>query len=172
MKKAFPFLASLAVLVFVGGLCTQPVENEATNASPDNNVVQGEDGGLAPDSLVEPTKTEEEAAALVQTAELEGVGGFEGSGQAARFYEGEYVLNVEAGLPDPPVGFFYEAWLRDGGGERVSVGKMEKAGAVYMLEYNSERNMDGYGTVIVSQETEESGQDGKMETEVLEGNFN
>ena len=171
MKKIIPIIASLTVLVFVGGLCSQPVDNQATNASPNNNVVQGEDGDLTSDSFKEPTKTQEEAAALVQTADLSGVEGFEGSGKAHRFFEDEYVLNIDAELLDPPVGFFYEAWIQKADGDHISVGKIEKSGSTYILEYNNDQNMNEYTTVIISQETEESGQDNQMETKVLQGSF-
>ncbi|MBU0732457.1 hypothetical protein KKC88_06300 [Patescibacteria group bacterium] len=172
MKKILPIIASLTVLVFVGALCSQPVDNQATNASPNNNVVQGEDGDLSGDSFKEPTKTQEEAAALVQTADLSGVQGFEGSGKASRYFENNYVLNIDAELLDPPVGYFYEAWIQKSDGDHMSVGKIEKSGSAFMLEYNNDQDMDEYQTVIISQETEKSGQDGQMETKVLEGTFN
>lgn len=171
MKKIYPIIALLTLLMFIGGLCSYDTEIQATNASPNNNIMQGEDGDLSGDQFKEPTKSEEEAEALVQTANLAPVNDFEGSGQASRFFENEYVLNIDAQLLDPPVGYFYEAWLQESGEEAISIGKVEKSGSAYMLEYNNQDNMDSYTTVIISQETEESGQDNNMETKVLEGKF-
>ena len=170
-KKITPIIISLAGLLFLGGLCTQPVENQATNANPNSNVMQGKDGGLNPDSFTEEPLSEQEITDIVQNITLTGVNGFEGSGSASRYFENEFVLNIEAELMEPPAGMYYEGWIEKKDGDLISVGKLEKSGNVYMLEYNNRENMNEYTEVIISEETEENSEDNKIETKVLQGAF-
>lgn len=96
----------------------------------------------------------------VEKAELKAVAGRDGIGIATR-------NEILVDLPDPSVGSFYQAWLENGEGKLMSLGKLRVAKGGWLIEYNS-ANYSGYNKVVIS---EEKVFDSKLETRVLEGSF-
>ena len=96
----------------------------------------------------------------VEKINLNDVSGGTGSGIATR-------NEILVDLADPETGKFYQAWLEDNSGKRISLGKLviEKGG--WLVSYNSKASPE-YKKVIVSLETKF---DNILETKVLEGSF-
>jgi len=108
-------------------------------------------------------------------AELSGVQGYEdSSGMAIRDYNGHtFTHTVNALIPDPPTGKFYEGWLvqKEPSLKFFSTGKLEKIGDTYSLDYTLPQDKSDYPDVVVTLETEKNGLDGIPEAHVLEGTF-
>lgn len=103
---------------------------------------------------------------------LEAVGFFEGSAVATRNFDGKvFVHEVRAEVDDPKEGKFYEGWLVNLP-EFFSTGKMIKEGDEYVLRYESNEDRSSFNEVVITEETEADGLDGKPEAHVLEGSFN
>lgn len=96
----------------------------------------------------------------VDSVELKDVSGGTGRGIATK-------NEVLADLDDPEVGYFYQAWLENGG-EPVSIGKLQIAKGGWLIEYNKTEYSD-YKKIIISLE---KGFDSKIEKRILEGSFN
>ena len=103
--------------------------------------------------------------------EIKAVGNYTGNGFATRsFLDGKFKHKVEANIGDPAEGKFYEGWLVDLPAF-FSTGKMEKVNGKYVLEYTSEEDSRLFKAVVITEETEANGLDGKPEVHVLEGKF-
>lgn len=110
----------------------------------------------------------------VETAKLEAVGNYKGSGTATRSFDGTiFTHTVTANIAAPAAGKFYEGWLVRKKPKLTffSTGRMLKEGGVYKLTYTSSQNYPDYIDVVVTEETEADGLDGKPEAHVLEGAF-
>lgn len=73
-------------------------------------------------------------------------------------------------MGDPEEGKFYEDWLVKGV-SFFSTGKMKKDGDKYVLQYEVNENKSSFNNVVITEETEADGLDGKPEMHVLEGYF-
>ncbi|MBI2430601.1 MAG: hypothetical protein HYV39_01135 [Candidatus Levybacteria bacterium] len=116
----------------------------------------------------------QEKEAALETAELLAVGEYKGSGSATRSFDGTtFTHKVSASLNDPPAGKFYEGWLVDKEPTLTffSTGRLTKEGDMYVLTFTSSQNYPEYNTVVITEETESMGLDGKPEAHVLEGFF-
>ena len=107
---------------------------------------------------------------------LEAKGPYDGSAKAVRGYNSnskEFMHTLEADIADHPIGKFYEGWLVKKGSttQFFSTGKLEKKDGKYLLEYLSDQDQREYNEVVVTEETEVSGLDGKPENHVFEGGF-
>ena len=122
--------------------------------------------------MLEPRTQPEET---VETTHLTAVGGYTGSGTANRDYNGKtFVHLVVAQLEDPAEDKFYEGWLlqKEPTLTFISTGKLEKEGGDdFVLLFTSETDYSDYSDVVITEETESLGLDGKVETHVLEGSF-
>jgi hypothetical protein len=107
---------------------------------------------------------------------LEAVGDYKGNGVATRFFDnGIFVHNVTAQISDPATGKFYEGWLvKKTAGvvtDFFSTGKLELNNGSYELHFSSKTNYPDHDDIVITEETESLGLDGKPETHVLEGSF-
>ncbi len=110
----------------------------------------------------------------LEDTKLEAVGNYSGSGTAVRIYDEDgFYHKVEADLEAPAEGKFYEGWLVKSSPslEFFSTGKMELVDGEYVLEYNSDEDKSSFNEVVITEETEADGLDGKPEAHVLEGEF-
>jgi len=117
---------------------------------------------------------EEFAAVVPDVATLEAVEDYVGSGTASRSFDGKVFSHiVNANLPEPAPGKFYEGWLvkSQPAGDFFSTGKLEKQDEAYWLGYVVNQDYSEYNQVVVTEETEANGLDGNPETHVLEGSF-
>ncbi|MBI2012251.1 anti-sigma factor [Candidatus Daviesbacteria bacterium] len=124
-------------------------------------------------STPQPTTTSE-VVNKEQKAELKAVGNYSGSGTASRNFEnGVFTHTVTANLADPAQGKFYEGWLVDKEPTLrfFSTGKLNKEGGVYKLTFTANQDYPEHNDVVITEETESLGLDGKPEAHVLEGNF-
>ena len=126
-----------------------------------------------PDSM---THEESDAPAEetdVESADLNAVGDYSGSGTATRQYEGStFTHTVTANIGAPAEGKFYEGWLvRKIPFSIVSTGKLEKNSNGYALSFTSADDLNSHSGIVVTEETESMGLDGKPEAHVLEGGF-
>jgi rhodanese-related sulfurtransferase len=102
---------------------------------------------------------------------IKAVGKYSGSALATRsFLDGKFSHSVEAELADPASGKFYEGWLVRGT-SFFSTGKMTKEEGKYFLNYESNKDSRDYKEIVITEETEANGLDGKPEAHVLEGEF-
>lgn len=121
-----------------------------------------------------PTPQAQKEQATVETAKLLAVGNYKGSGTATRSFAGTtFTHNVRASLSDPVKGKFYEGWLvkKKPTLTFFSTGRMTKEGDVYVLTFIASQNYPEHKDVVITEETESLGLDGKPEAHVLEGSF-
>lgn len=110
----------------------------------------------------------------VEKSELKDVSGGSASGIATRDFEnGKFTHMVLADLPAPEVGSYYQAWLQKGdeGDEDfslVSTGRMVLVKGGYLIEFESNKDLQSYDKVVISQEKIA---DSKIEKKVLESSF-
>ncbi len=96
----------------------------------------------------------------------------DGSGTATRrIINGKFIHTVQAEIPDPSAGKFYEGWLVSGS-NFFSTGKMVKRGDYWELEYTVNEDKNNYPEVVITEETKANGLDEIPETHILEGSFN
>ncbi len=90
------------------------------------------------------------------------------SGKAFILREGGKLYHYAvAALPMPAEGMFYEGWLLNGSGDKMSTGKMKMdANGNYEVAFMSDIAMEGYNTVVITLETK---MDDMPETKVLLG---
>ena len=105
--------------------------------------------------------------------ELEDTSGGDSRGIAfRRVVGGALVLSFLADLAEPEPETFYQAWAvkegEDGELETISLGKLTMAKGGYVLDYQTEKDLEGYDTVIISREKTF---DNEMEEKVLESSF-
>lgn len=83
---------------------------------------------------------------------------------------GVFGHEVIANLPDAPEGKFYEGWLV--GSTVVSTGRLiNEFDDQWSLLFESQDLLLSHDQVVITEETEENGLDGKPERHVLEGSF-
>lgn len=124
-------------------------------------------------SEISPT-TEPIPKAEVERIEIGAVGDYTGNGIATRsFSDSKFTHTVEANLPDPAKGKFYEGWLvkKTPSLQFFSTGKLNKDNDQYVLYYETEEDKSEYNEVVITEETESLGLDNNPEIHVLEGNF-
>jgi Anti-sigma-K factor rskA, C-terminal len=80
---------------------------------------------------------------------------------------GQNEYTVIANLEDPQPGFFYQAWIVNGG-DYVSLGKLTLAKGGWLINYNTTKDLSDHKSVWV---TLEKVFDNTPETHVLEGSF-
>ena len=109
----------------------------------------------------------------IESAALNAVGDYSGSGTATRQYDGSrFIHTVTANIGAPAEGKFYEGWLvRKIPFSIVSTGKLNKNGNAYILTFSSADDLNNHPGVVITEETESMGLDGKPEAHVLEGSF-
>ncbi len=108
-------------------------------------------------------------------AQLASSGKNSGMGSATKNLNvSNYEIYTTAFLNTPPSGQGYYVWLRDGGNsmsETLLLGKMEKSGDVYSLNYSANENYHSYKEVVVALQKDSDAKAGKLEGEVLVGEF-
>lgn len=112
--------------------------------------------------------------AKIEAADLQAVGTYRGNGRATRSFDGTtFTHTVQANVGEPAKGKFYEGWLvkKKPTLTFFSTGKMEKQGNVYVLTYTASENYPDHQDVVITEESEAFGLDGKPEDHVLEGTF-
>ena len=105
--------------------------------------------------------------------ELEDATGGDARGIAFRkIVGGVLVLSFLADLVEPDEGSFYQAWVvkedEEGQEEMISLGKLAPAKGGYVLDYSTQKDLEGYDTVVISKEKTF---DNQMEEKVLESSF-
>lgn len=105
----------------------------------------------------------------VTAVNLKLVGASAGKATVLKVSEGEnFVLLVEAILPDLPSGQNYAGWLATSSSDRnpMSLGKLEKNDEKFTLSFDQNGDYSKYKVVIITSETND---DNKPETRLLEG---
>ena len=105
--------------------------------------------------------------------ELEDATGGDARGIAFRkIVGGVLVLSFLADLVEPDEESFYQAWVvkedEEGQEEMISLGKLAPAKGGYVLDYSTQKDLEGYDTVVISKEKTF---DNQMEEKVLESSF-
>lgn len=111
----------------------------------------------------------------VGTAVLSAVAPYMGSGEATRVWDGTtFTHTVTANIGAPAAGKFYEGWLvikTPSGPKFFSTGKLTAKHGAYVLTYTAAQDYPDHKDVVVTEEMETAGLDGKPEAHVLEGAF-
>lgn len=131
-----------------------------------------------PETQPQQSISETARALNVQTPDqaiLSDVSGGSASGSALRvFHEGQFTHVIEATLPNPPQGVYFEGWLvrgqkDDADFDFFSTGKMiQDEEGKWVLGYTAGRDYSDYAHVVVTLETRD---DRKPEEHILEGTF-
>lgn len=164
-QKNILLISVVSIVILVSGfmlirsLLSSNDQNESATAkiSTDNEVRSG---------------TPADNTSTKQTADLQAVGNYQGSGEATRDYvDNKFLHEVTVAIKDPAKGKFYEGWLVKPGGF-ISTGKLAKNNdGQYVLAYSSPDDLRDYKSVVITEETEANGLDNKPEAHVLEGVF-
>lgn len=167
MKVGMWVLGLVAAVIVVGLIWYGVgVREAAAPALPAGVPVQG-----VPAVPVSGEKFEDKA----ETAILAAISPYTGSGTATRvFEEGTFTHTVTANVGAPRAGKFYEGWLvmkTAGGPKFFSTGRMEAKHGAYVLTYTASQDYPDHQDVVITEETEALGLDGKPEAHVLEGSF-
>lgn len=179
MKKSFlaPLFVVGIFVLFTGALCSTESANtnianvnvEETTANTVDQPATNEEG-----EMLENLNLPEEEIKEVEVTELFAVGGYTGDGTATRVYtNGVFTHTIQANLPDPADGKFYEGWLVTSTPslDFFSTGGLTKEGNVYILEYTSTEDEFDHPEVVITEETSANGLDGSPEAHILEGEF-
>lgn len=171
--KASWLVGMAAILVILGAGVWYMAQQTPVEQPVDELFDQGEIS--LPKAPAEKLTLVNQAPAEVEPAVLSAVGSYEGSGLAARSFDGAvFTHTVEASLADSASGKFYEGWLvmkTTTSPKFFSTGKMTKQGAVYALNYTAAQNYPDHNDVVITEETMSQGLDGQPEAHVLEGSF-
>ncbi len=168
MKKNTQIIIIVGVVAFItlGAYFLLMFARESPSSKEEENKIQRNDEGE------KKSEVDKEEGAITDQAVLEAIGSFVGEGIATRKYDGEkFSTAVRAQLSDPPKEKFYESWLVSNGGSFISTGKLENAGNAYESRFSSDKNLISYKKVVITEETEANGLDGKPETHILKGSF-
>lgn len=107
-----------------------------------------------------------------ETVTLSPFENFSGEAEATREYLNKnFKLSIKAKINNPAPEKFYEVWLAKyfPYGSLLSVGVLKKEGLYYRLNYSSPVNKFFYNKIIISEESQENGLDGKIEKKVFIG---
>lgn len=122
-----------------------------------------------------PDEAEAEINPDVIQISLNPVDPYTGTATATRSYsDGKFTHTVAATTGDPAQGKFYEGWLviKKPTLMFFSTGRMTKqANGTYTLSYTSDTDQSAYNSVIITEETEANGLDGKPEAHVFDASF-
>ena len=102
---------------------------------------------------------------------LDAVSGQTGEGVATRSVgDSTFTHELFVQTTDPPEGKFYEGWLV--GDSVVSTGKLEKnSEGTWYLKFTSNDDLSNHDNIVITEETESQGLDGKPERHIFEGIF-
>lgn len=166
-KITIPFLI-IVVGIFIAYNIFSNRDNEVEKMNNDNEKkISMEDVERATGKEV----VEDEILIDIEETSLEAVGSYTGSAVATRNFDGEkFIHEVRAKIGDPKEGKFYEGWLVSLP-NFFSTGKMIKDGDEYILKYEANEDKSSFSEVVITEETEANGLDGKPEEHVLEGSF-
>ena len=161
MKPQVMIAAIVGIIILVGGAFLFQSSNKDISLETANTVNQVPENNQNADNAVE----------SVESIELEAVGNHTGTGTANRTYDEENFIHLVVAQIGPSAdGKFYEGWLvKDG--IPVSTGKMIAEGGDYSLLFQSDTDYSDHNLVVITEETEADGLDGKPEVHVLEGTF-
>ncbi len=155
-KKLIIIIISIVVLVAIVGVYLYLSQNNNENTS-------------------DTTSQETEVKPDVTEISLNAVKPYTGTATATRSYSGgKFTHTVTATIADPASGKFYEGWLVIKKPELkfFSTGRMTKqANGTYTLSYTSDTDQSAYNSVIITDETEANGLDGKPEAHVFDASF-
>lgn len=153
--KSMKYIVPLVILILIAAGAFFAIQKPSKNQGP---------------KVVESPKQE----VKVLTATLSAVGSYKGDGVATKSFDGKkFVHTIVAILSDPSKGKFYEGWLVKKTPTLLffSTGKLNKDGSQYKLNFEANQDYPDYNFVVVTEETEALGLDGKPEAHVLEGSF-
>ena len=164
-KMMWVVLVVVLVIIVIGILVWVFVVNKPSTTE---NVTVSENSTIEENNQATQAPASEEINLLA-------IAPYTGTATATRlFNDNIFTHTVTATTKDPAAGKFYEGWLvkkLPGPPVFFSTGKMVKEGGVYKLTYTSDQNPVGYNQVVITEETEASGLDGKPEAHVFEGDF-
>lgn len=165
MKKNYVFAGIIILVIIVAAISLYVLQNRKSSEE-NQKVDEGQNNALESNEKVDEPS--------VETIDLKPVNNRGGSGTANRNYNGtNFVHLIVAQLDKPAAGKFYEGWLVKNGPEPkyLSTGRLEKNGTEYALLFTNKTDYPGYNGVVITEETERPGLDGKPEDHVLEGSF-
>lgn len=86
------------------------------------------------------------------------------------FTNNKFVIRVDAALPDPAQGTFYQAWLSKEGvtSDVVKLGTLEKTDDRWVLRFTQDKNAQDYTVAFI---TRESRDDALSETRLLQAQY-
>lgn len=164
-------IGGLIVLVLVGSyLWNRNNEDQVQEAEniPAEEILVQEDGSVVKKvgDQIQVMNDEEVQAMKDQVAEkvkdapkveIKATEGQEAAGEAASvFKDGEfYQLVTVKGLQFPKKGYYYEGWLQNEAGDRVSIGRVEMSGTTGTIYYSTKEDKSAYNKVVISSEVED-----------------
>ena len=126
---------------FFGGQLSRAIGITLIDNSVPEYTVENTDGSTAPGESIDVDN--QQTITLVPQQNLQA------EGKAARSYQpGKYSLTITAALPALEDEGYYEAYLNGAAGELL-LGRVEKQGATYRLDYTSHIDLSNYQTVKI-----------------------
>lgn len=175
------FLLVFAIIIVIF-MTSKKNENNSSNSNNTNVVGLLENGQETDQANAQEMPTKRSLKDLkdliTRSTVLRAVDGFLGTGTANLKTNGTdiYIHSIQAGLPDPESGKFYETWLTGGINDNsfISMGKLAKQGNYYVLYFETDNIYEqllSYDKIIITLETSSLGLDNHPELHVLEGEF-
>lgn len=110
----------------------------------------------------------------VENISLNALPPFTGTASASRIYkDNKFTITINAKTSPPSTGKFYEGWVNNSSKDPsyISMGKLEKMGDDYMLEFSTDNDYMSYNSVIITEESESLGSDSNPEAHMFHGDF-
>lgn len=131
-----------------------------SNTSPSHNMV--------------PPGISSDANGSMSDIDLVALSPFTGTASASRMLEeGKYTLSISLSTSPASEGKYYEGWINNNSlnPSYVSVGRLEKTGDQYVLEYTSTTDYMNYSTVYITEQSESPSSDIRLGAHMFQGNF-
>lgn len=110
----------------------------------------------------------------MQSIDLVALSPFTGTASASRMLEeGKYTLSISLSTSLTSEGKYYEGWINNNSlnPSYISVGRLERAGDRYILEYTSSTDYMDYSTVYITEQSESPSSDIRLGAHMFQGNF-
>lgn len=121
-----------------------------------------------------PSDTSSNTNNSIQDIDLVALSPFTGTANASRMIQdGKFTLTINLSTSPATEGKYYEGWINNNSLDPsyISVGRLEKTGDQYVLNYTSTSNYTNYNTVYITEQSESASSDIRLGAHMFQGSF-